>query len=233
MRHSSLRFPEKALARRPVIDRRRFRPGSCLLPSSNGSGAASHETRLGSDFLRLIGNDPAVASFEPRPETFAWRDGCDGKRHAFVPDYLVILVDGSKVYRAVKGHMRLLRDPELSGRRARIELECAVRGGTMEFWTEREVREATSGSPLLRVATFQESNDLAESLREFGEFGSPKPPSLVMRIADRLGLSQPRQVGRTFLARSHLTGILMAILCDLHADPETGALVWKTSPRRT
>ena len=233
MRQLPIRLPDAALARRPTFDRRPVRPGEHPSRQAVGSRAMSRETWLKRDFLQLMTDDPTVASVVAHPESFSWRDGVDGRRHVFAPDCLVLLKNGSRIYRSVRAHASLLRDPELSGRRTRIELECAVRGGTFEVWTEREVRESTNGWSLLRVASARDAEDLERSLRETGEFGSPRPPSIVMRICEHLGLARPREVGSTFLARSHLTGVLMAVLCDLQTDPDTGALVWKPSPRRT
>lgn len=193
-------------------------------------GLDSFESRLVRDHMVLLAADPAIATAIVRPETFVWRDP-DGGRHAFTPDILAVRVDGSRVYRTVRPHARLLRDVDLRGRRERIVLECAARGATFELWTEREIREATCGWPLLRVASFHEIEKLEESIREEGEFGGANVPGLVLKVAERLGLRRPRKVGRTFLARSLVTGILMAVLCDLRMDLETGALNWKPSPR--
>lgn len=190
------------------------------------------ESLLGADLLTQMAADPFVASIRAQPETFVWRDGADGRRRRYTPDLLVIMMDGSKVYRSVRPHALLLRDSELSGRRPRIELECAVRGAAFEIWTEREIRESTCGWPLLRIATHAEATLVAGLPPRSPNDGSASTvPGLVRRIADRLGLWGPWQAGDTFFARSMLTGILMAFRCKIVRDPVTGLLVWRPDPR--
>ena len=195
-----------------------------------GRGSDTFEGRLGFDLTAMVAADASIATARVRPETFVWRDA-NGGRHAFTPDILAIRTDGSRVYRTARSHARLLRDIDLLGRRTRIELECAARRATFEVWTEREIREQTCGWPLLRVASFREIEELEASFRDEGEFGGGNVPGLVRKVAERLGLRHPRRVGRTFLARSLITGILMAVLCELRADPDSGVLIWKPSPR--
>ncbi|WP_182084438.1 TnsA endonuclease N-terminal domain-containing protein [Aureimonas sp. ME7] len=190
------------------------------------------ESLLGADLLAQMAADPFVASIRAQPETFVWRDGTDGRRRRYTPDLLAVMTDGSKVYRSVRPHALLLRDPELSGRRPRIELECAARGAAFEIWTEREIRESTCGWPLLRVASAAEATVAAGLPPRSPDDGSASAvPGIVLRIADRLGLWVPWQGGDTFFARSMLTGILMAFRCKLDRDPVTGLLVWRPDPR--
>lgn len=218
---------------RVTVDRRRDRPRCGFVPTPKGGGLVPFESLLGADLLAHMAADPFVASIRAQPETFVWRDGADGRRRRYTPDLLAVMTDGSKVYRSVRPHSLLLRDPELSGRRARIELECSARGAAFEIWTEREIREATCGWPLLRVATPAEATLVASLPPRSADDGSGGAiPGLVRRIADRLGLWGPWQVGDAFFARSMLTGIMMALLCELVRDPVTGLLVWKPTPRK-
>ena len=214
----------------PSFDRR-SRP-SDFVPGPRRDGYASFRDSIGGDLAKLMANDPAVASVQVRPETFTWRDGPGGRRQRYVPDLLAVMSDGSKVYRTVRPHALLLRDPDFTGRRARIELECLVRGGTFEVWTEREIREATCGCSFLRLATAAEA-DLFAATPRHPAGGTGNTPPFVLIVADRLGLGQPRRVCDAFLARSLLTGILMAVLCDPVVDPATGAEAWKPAPRRS
>ena len=214
------------------VDRRRDRPRCGFVPTPKGGGLVPFESLLGADLLTQMAADPFVASIRAQPETFVWRDGADGRRRRYTPDLLVIMMDGSKVYRSVRPHALLLRDSELSGRRPRIELECAVRGAAFEIWTEREIRESTCGWPLLRIATHAEATLVAGLPPRSPNDGSASTvPGLVRRIADRLGLWGPWQAGDTFFARSMLTGILMAFRCKIVRDPVTGLLVWRPDPR--
>ncbi|WP_416356528.1 TnsA endonuclease N-terminal domain-containing protein [Aureimonas phyllosphaerae] len=226
--------PAIRTAKRSAPDRGSGRPRRGFIPTPKGGGLVPFESSLGADLLKSMAADPFVASIRAQPETFVWRDAVDGRRHRYTPDLLAVMTDGSKVYRSVRPNALLLRDTELRGRRTRIELECALRGAAFEIWTEREIREATCGWPLLRVATGAEASLLANLPLEVDSEASPAaPPKLVLRIADRLGLRGPLQAGDVFFARSMLTGILMAFRCRLVRDPVTGLLVWKPEPRET
>lgn len=232
MHHTTPR-PAARTARRIPADRNGSRPRCGFIPTPKGGGLVAFESVLAADLLASMAADPFVASIRAQPETLVWRDGFDGRRRRYTPDFLAVMTDGSKVYRSVRSHGLLLRDNELSGRRPRIELECALRGAAFEIWTELEIREATCGWPLLRVATSAEATLLASLPSDPGGAGSPAtPPKLVLRIADRLGLRGPLQAGDVFFARSMLTGILMAFRCRLVRDPLTGLLVWKPEPRK-
>lgn len=211
---------------------RQSRPyGSVERMPAAGSRISSFTSLLRADLGALLANDPGIAMVRPEPETFCWRDGADGRRCRYNPAFLTVSGTGMKVYREVKPYGLLMRDPEFSGRRARIELECAARGATFEIWTEREIREDRGGWPLLRVATTSESL-LYRHAEESGASSEERHvPPIARHVADRLGLTRPERAGNSFLARSHLTGVLMAVLCDLVEDPHTGALSWKPAPR--
>lgn len=230
--HKLMPRPSVRTTNRASVDRRRDRPQCGFIPTPKGGGLVPFESLLGADLLAQMATDPFVASIRAQPESFVWRDGANGRRRRYTPDLLAVMTDGSKVYRSVRPHALLLRDPELSGRRARIELECAARGGAFEIWTEREIRESTSGWPLLRVATAAEKTLVAGlSPRSPDDGPAAAVPGLVLRIAERLGLWGPWQAGDTFFARSMLTGIMMAFRCRMVRDPVTGLLVWKPDPR--
>lgn len=217
---------------RVPLDRRRDRPRSGFVPTPKGSGLVPFESTLGAELIEGMAADPFVATIRAHPETFVWRDGANGRRRRYVPGLLAVMTDGSKVYRSVMSQALLMRDPELSGRRARIELECAVRGASFEIWTDREIREATSGWRLLRVATSAETTTVAGLLPcALGDGAAEPLPGLVLRLAERLSLSGPRRFGDLFFARSMLTGILMAFRCHPVRDPVTGVVVWKAAPR--
>ena len=222
---------------RNIVDGRHNRSFTGFVPTPKGGGLVPFESLLEADLVDLMVKDARIVTIHAQPETFAWRDGVHGRRRRYTPDFLAVATDGTRIYREVKPHALLIRDPDLSGRRARIEIECAARGATFEIWTEREIREDRHGCSLLRIATAVEaalhgsSPAIPEGLA--GQQGAATVPGIVRRVAERLALADLRLAGDAFVARSRLTGILMTVLCDLVSDPETGMRVWKPFPRPT
>ncbi len=96
------------------------------------------ESLLEADLIAVMEADPRVDGFWSQPETFHWRQ--QGRMRRYTPDFLVLLADGSRVYREVKPGRILDRDPSLGGRRPSIETECTRRGALFEIWTERDIR---------------------------------------------------------------------------------------------
>jgi len=96
------------------------------------------ESLIEADLIVVMEADPRVDGFWAQPETFRWRQ--KGRVRRYTPDFLVLLTDGSRMYREVKPSRVLERDPSLGGRRPHIEAECARRGAQFEVWTERDIR---------------------------------------------------------------------------------------------
>lgn len=217
---------------RKVVDGRHCRSFTGYVPTPKGGGLVPFESLLEAGLVEHMAEDSAITLIHAQPETFVWRD-VDGSRRRYTPDFLAVTVGGAKIYREVKPYATLMRDPEFSGRRVRIELECAVRGATFEVWTEREIREDRDGVSVLRVATAAEA-DLhrsAPSLRR-EEIGQPDGvPGVVRQLVKKFSLWDLRRMGDTFAARSNATGILMIVLGGLAIDLETGMLVWSPAPR--
>ncbi|WP_210291748.1 hypothetical protein [Aureimonas pseudogalii] len=181
-----------------------------------------HSEELANVMLRA--ND--VRSVTRRPETFEWIDGLTGKPHVHVPAVAVVWACGHKTFVDATSAAKLRADPTLAGVRGRIEAECLARGATYEIWTEEELRKNLGVVQVLRPASSEERAAYAESLRTHPSAGPPSS-SLVGDLAARLGLADVRAVRQGWVARSSLTGIPMALLCDMEVDPVTRMLVWK------
>lgn len=187
------------------------------------------ESLLEGDLIMRAAADPDVVSLRAQPETFRWLDGATGRRRRYTPDLLVTLRDGSKVYREVKPYALLVRDPELKGRRRRIEAECLARGATFEIWTEYEIREARDRPALLRAATLEEARRHAEAFAAGGT-QLAVAPAYVRELASLIRLVDIRRVDEGWIGRSGLTGILTALFCDLVTCPRTRMVVWARRP---
>lgn len=219
----------EGLARRIQFHGRR-RSCAGVAPTHKGVGKVPFESILELDLVELMTDDGDVTSLRAQPETFRWVDGLTGERRSYTPDFLVQRTDGTSVYREVKPSKVLVADPELGGRRARIELECRARGADFEVWTEREIRRVGGTAPFVRHATIEEAAVLAGTATTgdgprwgSGTAGSP----LLNLVARELRISELLPCGLGWVGRSALTGIAMAVMCDLEVDPVTKMLVWK------
>ncbi|WP_061937685.1 TnsA endonuclease N-terminal domain-containing protein [Aureimonas sp. AU22] len=201
-----------------------------IAPTRKGVGKVPFESLLELDLVDLMTDDGDVVSLRAQPETFRWTDGLTGERRSYTPDFLVARSDGTSVYREVKPSKVLRADPEFGGRRARIELECRARGADFEVWTEREIRRVGGTAPFVRHATIEEAAVLSGAA--FGgdgpRWGSGADGSpLLDLVARELRIPNLRPCGLGWVGRSALTGIAMAVMCDLDVDPVTKLLVWK------
>jgi hypothetical protein len=124
---------------RKVVTGRHTRSCAGDFPSKKNGVLVPFESLLEGDLVVLMEKDRRIARYWAQPETFRWRDDA-GRRRQYTPDFLVLKVDGTRVYREVKPKKRRKRDPDLGGRLPRIKQECAVRGAQFEFWTEDEIR---------------------------------------------------------------------------------------------
>ncbi|WAJ29436.1 hypothetical protein [Antarcticirhabdus aurantiaca] len=160
------------------------------------------------------------------PEAFEWVDGRDGRDHLHLPLALVSRVNGDLAFVDAMPRILLRRDPELGGTRRRIELECMARGASYEIWTEDEILEDRSAVQVLRVAGTAERASHASALRSLQAPMAGDVPILTA-MAGRLLVDDLRAVGAGWVGRSRLTGIPMALLCDMEVDPETRMFVWR------
>lgn len=199
-------------------------------PTRKGVGKVPFESLLELDLVELMTDDEDVATLRAQPETFTWTDGLTGAKRRYTPDFLVRRSDGTSVYREVKPIAVLLADPELGDRRERIELECRARGAEFEVWTEREIRRVGGTAPFIRHATIEEAGVLSGTVSASdgprwgsGAVGSP----LLEFVAREMRIPNLFPCGMGWVGRSALTGIAMAVMCDLEVDPDTKLLVWK------
>jgi len=129
---------ERGPARR-VVTGRRTGAFTGTFPSRKMGQLVAFESLLEADLIALLEVSPDVLRFHAQPETIRWREPT-GRLRRYTPDFLVETAREGRVYREVKPRRRLLKDPTLGGRRARIVAECAERGGQFEVWTEVEIR---------------------------------------------------------------------------------------------
>ncbi|MAY29565.1 MAG: hypothetical protein CL627_10150 [Aurantimonas sp.] len=221
------------LPARRMLDGRHRRSCTGSVPTPKGGGLVPFESLLEGDLILRAASDPDVVAVRAQPETFRWLDGVSGRRRRYTPDLLVTLRDGSKVYREVKPYALLVRDPELRGRRRRIEAECLARGAKFEIWTEYEIRETPDRPALLRAATLEEARRHAVALAEPFAAGGAQltmAPAYVRELASLISLADIRRVDEGWIGRSGLTGILTALFCDLVTCPRTRMVVWARRP---
>jgi len=194
-----------------MLDGRHRRSCIGTVPTAKGGGLVPFESLLEGDLIMSAAKDPDVAAIRAQPETFRWVDGATGRRRSYTPDLLVTLRDGSNVYREVKPHAVLARDPELKGRRRQIEAECLARGASFEVWTEREIRQAPVGRTRFRPATLVEARLHAEALADPSKSGN-MAPDRVRELASLVPVNDLRLIGKDWIGRSGLTGILTVLL---------------------
>lgn len=178
------------------------------------------------ELASLMRRTPDVSSVTCQPEAFRWTDGLSGKSHVHVPSVLVVWDCCHRTYLDAMSASNLLADPTLAGIRARIEAECLARGAAYEIWTEDELHRDLGVVQALRPASSDERSAYAAALREQPS-KTVLPPGLVRGLAGRLGLVDVRPVGLCWVGRGSMTGIPMALLCDLAVDPATRIFVWK------
>ncbi len=202
---------------RRMLDGRHRRSCTGTVPTPKGGGLVPFESLLEGDLIMWAAEDPDVVEIRAQPETFRWVDSATGRRRRYTPDLLVTLRDGSNVYREVKPHAVLVRDPGLKGRRRQIEAECRARGAGFEVWTEREIRQAPAGRMRLRPATLDEARLHAGAHADpsaSGSLLSDMAPDNVREFASLVPVIGLRLVGRNWIGRSGLTGILTVLLHD-------------------
>ena len=136
-------YPEGPV--RKILTGRHTRSCAGDYPSKKNGVLVPFESLLEGDLVVIMEKDLEIARYWAQPETFRWRDEA-GRRRRYTPDFLVLKVDGTRVYREVKLKKQRKRDPDLGGRLPRIKQECATRGAQFEFWTEDEIRIRTNAS---------------------------------------------------------------------------------------
>ena len=97
----------------------------------------------------LLDVDPEVQAFWSQPETFRWSE--NRRARSYTPDILVAFGDGRREYRGVKALKAVSSDPDLAGRRDRIESECMLRGAVFRPWADREIRAGNRLSNAKRI----------------------------------------------------------------------------------
>ena len=173
--------------------------------------------------LRTLRKRFGVASVLENPEPFEWTDAVDGRDRFHLPLALIRRGPDDLAFVDATPRQALLRDPALAGTRKRIEAECRQRGASYEIWTADEILENRSVTQLVLVADHSERAEYRLAMRD----RQASCPPVVGMIADRMFLSDLRDVGSGWVGRSRLTGIPMAILCGLEMDPQTRLLVWR------
>jgi hypothetical protein len=140
-----------------------------------------------------------------------------------IPLLLVTRADGSKACLAARGRHALERDPSLRGRRKKLEEACRSLGAHLEIWTEDEIDQDLSVAQVVRPASAAERAAWAKvTPLKRGEGAA-----YAEAFAFKFGIVDLRPIGNGLVGIQRLTGIALALLCDLHFDPETRMVVWR------
>jgi hypothetical protein len=182
---------------------------------------SSHE-RLSARLATLLAADPGVKAIAPATVSFTQPGLSNDPLLRYRPTYLVTRHDGTTSYCDVSNVLMDGRDlARAASWHASIEAQCRILGSDFEMWTELEIGMDLSKPQIMRVATEDERAEYlsAEAERDRHD--------MFAIIADHLWLADLRPVGGGVVGKSKLTGILMALLTDVVADPESRMLLWR------
>lgn len=187
---------------------------------------ASFSACLEVDLLRVLRGIAGVVRVDELPEAFEWLDGLDGTERMHLPLARVERSGGDVAYVDAMPRSVLERDPTMGGVRVRVELECAARGASYEVWTEDEIRADPAAAHLARVADTTGRALYVRALCGSRPTHAPAPP-VVALAGDRLGLDPALWCRGTWIGRSRLTGIPMALLYGLATEAVSGMAIWR------
>jgi hypothetical protein len=174
--------------------------------------------------------DPAVRDYQSQPMRIPYDDS-EGKKHTYVPDFLVWKVDGSvEIHEVTRSERRHL--PSAQRREKAAREHCAEKGWSYVVHTEDSLPNDTETTNLLELYMFRPAiyfrSDVAVAVREKLSNGRRIPlPCLIHEISQELGLT----VGVVSPGLYHLlwygkveTDLRSLIFID--GAPLSHALVW-------
>jgi hypothetical protein len=135
--------------------------------------------------------DPTVRDYKSQPLRIPYVDS-EGKKHTYVPDFMVWKVDGSielhEVTRAERRHL-----PSAQHREQAARQYCAEKGWSYVVRTEDSLPDDTETANLLELYMFRPTiysrPDVAVAVREKLNDGRRIPlPRLIQEISQELGL---------------------------------------------
>ncbi len=135
--------------------------------------------------------DPTVRDYKSQPIRIPYEDS-EGKKHTYVPDFMVWKVDGSiEIHEVTRSERRHL--PSAQRREKAAREYCAEKGWSYVVHTEDLLPDDTETANLLELYMFRPSiysrPDVAVAVREKLSNGRRIPlPRLIQEISQELGL---------------------------------------------
>ncbi len=135
--------------------------------------------------------DPTVRDYKSQPLRIPYVDS-EGKKHTYVPDFMVWYVDGSiEIHEVTRSERRLL--PYAQRREEAARKHCAKNGWNYVVHTEDSLPDDTETANLLELYMFRPTvyfhSDVAVAVREKLSNGRRTPlPCLIQEISQELGL---------------------------------------------
>lgn len=135
--------------------------------------------------------DPTIRDYQSQPIRISYEDS-EGKRHTYVPDFMVWKVDGSiEIHEVTRSERRPL--PNAQRREKAAREHCAEKGWSYVVHTEDSLPDDTEAANLLELYMFRPTiyfrSDVAVAVREKLSNGRRLPlPRLIQEISQELGL---------------------------------------------
>lgn len=135
--------------------------------------------------------DPTVKDYKSQPIRIPFEDS-EGKKHTYVPDFMVWYVDGSiEIHEVTRSERRLL--PNAQRREEAAREHCAKKGWNYVVHTEDSLPDDTETANLLELYMFRPTiyfrSDVVVAVREKLSNGRRIPlPRLIQEISQELGL---------------------------------------------
>ncbi len=135
--------------------------------------------------------DPTVRDYQSQPIRIPYDDS-DGKKHTYVPDFMVWRVDGSiEIHEVTRSERRIL--PNAQRREAGARKHCQREGWSYVVHTEDSLPDDTEIANLLELYMFRPTvyyrSDVTVAVREkLGDGKRLSLPRLIQEISQELGL---------------------------------------------
>jgi TnsA-like endonuclease N terminal len=135
--------------------------------------------------------DPTVKDYQSQPIRIFYDDS-EGKKHSYVPDFMVWKVDGSiEIHEVTRSERRML--PNAQRREAGARKHCQKEGWSYVVHTEDSLPNDTEAANLLELYMFRPTvyyhSDVAAAVREKLSNGRRLSlPCLINEISQELGL---------------------------------------------
>ena len=135
--------------------------------------------------------EPTVADYQSQPIRIPYDDS-EGKKHTYVPDFMVWRVDGSiEIHEVTRSERRIL--PNAQRREAGARKHCQREGWSYVVHTEDSLPDDTEIANLLELYMFRPTvyyrSDVTVAVREkLGDGKRLSLPRLIQEISQELGL---------------------------------------------